>query len=98
MIGPRSSARRARHWERVYRNSDDTRFSWFEPEPRCSLEMLDALDVSPTEPVIDIGSGSSRLIDALLSRGFGDLTALDISAVGQSHTRDRVGAAAEQVD
>jgi hypothetical protein len=57
MIGPRSSARRARHWERVYRNSDGTRFSWFEPEPRCSLEILDALDVRPDEPVIDIGTG-----------------------------------------
>lgn len=98
MIGPRTSERRARHWNRIYRGSDETRFSWFEPEPRCSLEMLDALAVHPGEPVIDIGTGASRLIDALLDRGFQDLTALDISRVGPSHTRERMGAAAEQVD
>jgi len=93
-----TSGNRARHWHDVYAHRAETEFSWFEPEPRCSLEMLDALGVHPDDPVIDVGTGASRLIDALLQRGFGDVAALDISRMGPSRTRDRVGTAAEHVD
>lgn len=95
----RSTEHRARHWHDLYSHGADTGFSWFEPEPRCSVEMLDTLGVHPDDPVIDVGTGASRLIDVLLERGFGDVTALDISVLGPRRTRDRVGsAAADQVD
>jgi len=54
--------------------------------------------VHADEPVIDVGTGASRLVDALLGRGFDDLTALDISAAGPERTRARVGPAAESVN
>lgn len=94
----RTNENSARHWHEVYSHGADTEFSWFEPEPRCSLEMLDALGVHPEDPVIDVGTGASRLIDDLLERGFGDVTALDISVLGPRRTRERVGGAANQVD
>lgn len=94
----RSTERRARHWHDLYSHRADTEFSWFEPEPRCSVEMLDALDVHPDDSVIDVGTGASRLIDVLLERGFDDVTALDISVLGPRRTRERVGGAADQVD
>lgn len=72
-------------------------FSWFEDEPRCSPEMLAALGARPQDAVVDIGTGASRLIDALLERGFGDVTALDICPAGPRRIRERLGPTATTI-
>jgi len=62
-----------------------------------SLRMFDAAGVQADASVIDVGGGASPLAGALLERGFGDVTVLDISAAGMAHARQRLGARAEQV-
>ena len=86
----------AAHWDGAYAQGDGTR-SWFEHNPDMSLRMLDAAGVSAADALIDVGGGASPLIGALLDRGFGDLTVLDISATGMQHARDRLGPRADQV-
>ncbi|MCY7342236.1 MAG: class I SAM-dependent methyltransferase [Pseudonocardia sp.] len=88
---------RAEHWAEVYTRSGDTQVSWFSTEPVCSLELLDAGGADPGLPAIDVGAGASRLVDALLARGFVDVTALDVSDDGLAHTRERLGEMAGQV-
>ena len=89
-------AEAAAHWDGAYAQGDDTR-SWFEEHPDMSLRMLDAAGVSAADALIDVGGGASPLIGALLDRGFGDLTVLDISATGMQYARDRLGSRADQV-
>ena len=89
-------AEAAAHWDGAYAQGDGTR-SWFEQHPGMSLRMLDAAGVSAADALIDVGGGASPLIGALLDRGFGDLTVLDISATGMQHARDRLGPRADQV-
>ena len=89
-------AQAAAHWDAAYAQGDDTR-SWFEEHPDMSLRMLDSAGVSAADAVIDVGGGASPLTGALLDRGFGDLTVLDISAAGIQHARDRLGPRADQV-
>jgi trans-aconitate methyltransferase len=86
----------AAHWDAAYAQGDDTR-SWFEEHPDMSLRMLGAAGVSAADAVIDVGGGASPLAGALLDRGFGDLTVLDISAAGLQHARERLGPRAGQV-
>ena len=86
----------AAHWDGAYAQGDGTR-SWFEEHPDMSLRMLDAAGVSAADALIDVGGGASPLTGALLDRGFGDLTVLDISAAGTQHARDRLGSRADQV-
>ncbi len=93
----RTSEERARHWDAVYTGAEESRLSWFEDEPRCSIEMLAALGARPRDPVLDVGTGASRLIDALLERGFGDVTALDICPAGPRRIRERLGPAAPPI-
>jgi trans-aconitate methyltransferase len=57
-----------------------------------SLELVDLLGITPEAGVIDVGGGASVLIDALLHRGFADLTVLDISEAALQASRERVGA------
>ncbi len=89
-------AEAAAHWDGAYAQGDGTR-SWSEKHPDMSLRMLDAAGVSAADALIDVGGGASPLIGALLDRGFGDLTVLDISATGMQHARDRLGPRADQV-
>lgn len=93
----RTGGQRAQHWDAVYTRVDDTQVSWFEADPVSSLALLDAGGASPARPVVDVGAGASRLIDALLARGFADVTALDVSDDGLARTRERLGADAGAV-
>ena len=90
-------AQAAAHWDAAYARGDDTR-SWFEKRPAMSLRMLDAAGISAAAALIDVGGGASALSAALLDRGFGDLTVLDISAAGMRHARDRLGSQADLVN
>jgi trans-aconitate methyltransferase len=89
-------AKAAAHWDGAYAQGDGTR-SWFEKHPDMSLRMLDSAVVSAADALIDVGGGASPLTEALLDRGFRDLTVLDISATGMQHGRDRLGSRADQV-
>src|SRR4051812_50017943 len=80
----------AHHWDRAYSEGERTR-SWFESEPVGSLRMLRLAGVSPADSVIDAGGGASTLGDALLERGFDDVTVLDISATGIQAAQRRLG-------
>lgn len=47
--------------------------------------------------MIDVGGGDSRLVDALLSRGFRCISVLDISAAALARSKERLGEAAASV-
>ena len=84
------------HWDDTYAAGETTR-SWYQQHPGMSLRMFDAAGVQADASVIDVGGGASPLAGALLERGFGDVTVLDISAAGMAYARRRLGARAEQV-
>jgi len=87
---------RRRHWDSAYAKGIAA-VSWHQDEPRVSLQMLDALHVEPTSSVVDVGGGAALLVDALLARGFDDVTVLDLSAVALKHARSRLGSAGSRV-
>jgi hypothetical protein len=91
---PVSRAERAAHWDATYTTRAPERVSWFQPEPRTSLELIEALGVDRATPVVDAGGGTSFLVDRLVERGFTDVTVLDVSAVALRLARDRLGDAA----
>ncbi|HQU25722.1 MAG TPA: class I SAM-dependent methyltransferase [Acidimicrobiales bacterium] len=84
-------------WDERYRATTPEERSWTEPSPTATLEILDRLDLAPTDPIVDVGGGASRLVDALLERGFSDLTVLDLAESALAEARARLGAAADRV-
>lgn len=90
------SARQA-HWDGVYTARPEEALTWFEPEPGPSLALLAGCGLSPDAKVIDVGGGASRLVDALLDRGFDDLTVLDLSPAALARSQARLGARAQKV-
>ncbi len=76
------------HWNRVYSEKAPDAMSWFEPAPRTSLAMIDALDLPRDAPIIDVGGGASRLAAELLGRGYSDITVADISSAALERARE----------
>jgi ubiquinone/menaquinone biosynthesis C-methylase UbiE len=86
------------HWENIYEKKADQDVSWFEPLPAMSLRMLDAAGMTPDSCIVDVGGGSSQLIDRLLERGVRCLTVLDVSGAALRRTQARLGQAAASVN
>lgn len=88
---PEDARTRREYWENVHDGKDVDGVSWWQSVPGLSLGLVDATDVAPEEPVIDVGAGWSTLVDHLLERGFTDVTAVDLSRTALDTVRDRVG-------
>lgn len=85
------------HWTQVYQDKPSTEVSWFQPSPEPSLAALDRLGAGPANSLIDVGGGASNLVDALLERGWRDISVLDIAAPALDVARARIGPNADQV-
>jgi SAM-dependent methyltransferase len=88
---------RRAHWEGVYTTKPSTEVSWYQAEPARSLELLAEAGAGPDSAVVDVGGGDSTLVDAVLARGLGRMTVLDISGAALARARARLGARADEV-
>jgi len=91
------AADRKAHWERVYATKAETEVSWFQEDPRPSLEALARIGADRRSAIIDVGGGASRLVDRLIQEGFEDVTVLDLSAAALEAAKARLGEAARKV-
>jgi SAM-dependent methyltransferase len=82
---------RQAHWEAVYASKGEREVSWFEESPAPSLDLIAEAGASPASALIDVGGGASRLVDALLDRGFRTVTVLDVSNAAIEKARSRLG-------
>lgn len=85
------------HWSAVYRTKPSDSVSWYQPAPEPSLRALERFGVPSSASLIDVGSGASNLVDALIERGWSDLTVLDIAAPALELAKARLGQTAARV-
>ena len=88
---------RQHHWEKVYTTKSESEVSWFQETPALSLELIELVGPMQNSAIIDIGGGASRLVDHLVSRGYQDLTVLDLSGSALGSARSRIGGKADRV-
>jgi hypothetical protein len=88
---------RKAHWDAVYAGKVQDQVSWYQAWPATSLELIARTGKGPGGSVIDVGGGTSRLVDALLDERFEDLAVLDISAEALARSQERLGARATGV-
>jgi 2-polyprenyl-3-methyl-5-hydroxy-6-metoxy-1,4-benzoquinol methylase len=85
------------HCENVYRTKGEHEVGWFEQTPAVSLDLIHATGVMTDAPIVDIGGGASRLVDALLDEGFEAVTVLDLSNEALAISKARLGARSAKV-
>ena len=78
------------HWDFVFETKASEEVSWFQAESTTSLRLLQRW-ASPAGSVIDVGAGTSTVVDALVDAGWRDATVLDISDTALAKVRNRLG-------
>ena len=81
----------------MYEEKAPSAVSWHQAEPKPSLRALDRFGAGPSSSFIDVGGGASTLVDALVARGWRDVTVLDIAAPALDAAKARLGAEADKV-
>jgi hypothetical protein len=77
----------------VFRIKETQEVSWHQNNPHASLRLVENAPGS----FIDVGAGTSTLVDELLAIGRTDLSVLDVSAEALALTRRRLGDDAARV-
>lgn len=93
-----SAGDRRSHWNRIYGSAPTETRSWHEAEPVHSLRLIDSTGKGHGARILDVGGGTSFLVDRLLEAGYRSLGVLDISAVAIDGVRGRLGAKAATVE
>jgi SAM-dependent methyltransferase len=86
------------HWETVYRRRGPDEVSWHQENPSRSLQLIERTSVGLDAPIIDVGGGSSRLVDGLVARDYTKVTVLDLSATALAYAQERLGSRADTVN
>jgi ubiquinone/menaquinone biosynthesis C-methylase UbiE len=89
---------RKTHWEQVYTTKSPLEVSWYQTEPRLSLELISHTGLPPDSSIIDIGGGASLLVDSLMAKGYSQLAVLDISSSALTHAKHRLGPQSDAIE
>jgi SAM-dependent methyltransferase len=84
------------YWDQMYTERNASDVSWFQAEPLTSLNLVTQRS-SNQSSVVDIGAGTSSLVDELLHRGYRDVTVLDAAESALGQVQRRLGGLAEVV-
>lgn len=93
----KTSERKA-HWQHVYHTKGERELSWFQESPEISLDLIRSVEIPANASIIDIGGGSSRLVDRLLDAGFTAVSVLDLSENALEASKARLGTRCSGVD
>jgi SAM-dependent methyltransferase len=86
------------HWSHIYRTKASDKVSWYQPHLEVSLEFIQSACVSKDDRIIDVGGGSSTLVDDLIQNGYKNLTVLDAAGESLVLSQNRIGAKAQSVN
>jgi trans-aconitate methyltransferase len=78
--------------ENVYTSKGENEVSWFQESPAPSLDLIARVCATPAAAtIIDIAGGASRLVDALVAKGFRAVAVLDLSETALRAAQARLG-------
>lgn len=90
---------RKHHWDNVYQTKNaKTGVSWYQEDPKLSLELICEVCPKLDAKIIDIGGGASVLVDKLLDLGCQSISVLDISEAALQCSKSRLGDIAKNVE
>ena len=85
------------HWEDIYNTKDFNEVSWYQENPKTSINLILSINPKKDSNIIDIGGGDSNLVDNLINLNFKNLSVLDISKKALEKSQERLGGKAKEV-
>ncbi len=86
------------HWETIYQKKAPDNVSWFQKHAETSLQLIKQHLSDKASHIIDIGAGTSTLVDDLLAAGYQNIDLLDISREALDVTRQRLAEKQHQIN
>lgn len=80
----------AEHWNNKYNTTNTKKLGWYEENPEPSLTLIKESPIDKNDLVVDIGCGTSTLVDELLVSGYTNIVLSDISQSALSISRNRL--------
>lgn len=87
-----------KHWDLAYSNSSEKNLGWYETDLSPTLNLISKAATGPSARVLNVGAGSTTLIDTLLEQGYDNLLATDISEVALHGLQTRIGNLSHKVE
>lgn len=79
------------HWNNAYSSKPVEKLGWYETDLSPMLKLIEQTKLTKDARIINIGSGSTTLIDQLINLKYTNLIATDISEVALNNLTERVG-------
>ncbi len=79
------------HWNKVYSGSPENELGWYETDLSPMLKLLSKTDLNTSSRILNVGAGSTTLVDELLKQGYSNVIATDISGIALKNLENRVG-------
>ncbi|TDQ29920.1 methyltransferase domain-containing protein [Tenacibaculum caenipelagi] len=86
-----------KHWDTAYKNNPTEKLGWFEESSKETIELLEKSKVAKDAKILNVGVGSSMLIDELVGKGYTQLIANDLSDKALDDLKARLGEDASEV-
>ena len=78
------------HWNKIYSQSEVNNLGWYEESPEPSLELIKKCNLNKDAVILDVGSGTTTLIEKLLRDSYTNIVATDISEVALIKARENL--------
>ena len=77
------------HWNKAY-DKEDNQLGWFEENPIPTMQLIEKCQLQKDAKILNVGVGTTSLIDTLLDAGYTNLIANDLSDVALQKLKERI--------
>ncbi|MCX7548502.1 methyltransferase domain-containing protein [Xanthomarina sp. F1114] len=77
------------HWNKAY-DKEDNQLGWFEENPAPTMQLIEACKLEKDAKILNVGVGTTNLIDTLLDEGYTNLIANDLSDFALQKLKNRI--------
>jgi len=78
------------HWNKIYSQCEINNLGWYEESPEPSLKLIEKCNLNKDAVILDVGSGTTTLIEKLLWDSYTNIVATDISEVALIKARENL--------
>jgi hypothetical protein len=78
------------HWNNAYLNSPEEKLGWFETDLTPTLNLVSNTNLDKDARILNVGAGSTTLIDELINLGYINLIACDLSEIALEKLESRI--------
>lgn len=78
------------HWNNKYTSTQDEDLGWYEDIPETTIQLISKCNLPSNASILNVGAGTTTLIDELLKEDYTNILANDLSEVALKKLQDRV--------